>query len=496
MANRAVWAGRYAVFDEIASGGMASVYLACRIAPGDTPRVVAIKKLFESFAKQPEFVTMFLDEAHIAARMRHPNIVTTYEFLRIPDSLAIVMEFVLGVSLQDLQRIARERQAIAPRAVTGAILRDALLGLHAAHETTDEGGNPVGLVHRDVSPHNIIVGKEGTAKVIDFGIAKAAGRLQVTEVGVMKGKFAYMAPEQIRAAPVDRRVDIYSAGIVLWEALTGAPLFRGSADAEMFSRRAAGTVTAPIPSSVNGRLPSGLDAVVARALAVDARERYSTALEMADALAAVLPMASLRDVAEWVQGLAGSRLREIETQRNEVETSFATGELADLMPPSAQMRRTSSSDLGAYAPARSSSADQSVDVGPTPELDIPELAPRPPPPAKLCQRPPHDWGRVGRRFRGYSGRRPEARPWQSSFGPSRARLLKRDGCPTPHHCCRRGSFAPRGRSPRWLGARSPRVLGDGGGCRAGRGTARAPCRQAGRARRGVEAWPRPYHRRA
>jgi serine/threonine-protein kinase len=174
--KRVVWAGRYAVFDELAAGGMASVYLACRIGEGESPRVVAIKKMFESFAKRPEFVTMFLDEAHVAARVRHPNVVATYEFLRIPDSLAIVMEFILGISLVDLGRIAEDRGQVAPLPVTVAVVTDALRGLHAAHEATNDRGEAFNLVHRDVSPHNILVGKDGISRVIDFGIAKAAGR--------------------------------------------------------------------------------------------------------------------------------------------------------------------------------------------------------------------------------------------------------------------------------------------------------------------------------
>jgi len=359
VANRLVWAGKYAVFDELASGGMASVFLACRLGPGESPRVVAVKKMFEQFAKKPEFVTMFLDEAHIAARIRHPNVVTTYEFLRVPDSLAIVMELVLGVSFQDLTEISEERARLTPPEITSAVLRDALLGLHAAHEAKDDHGNPFGLVHRDVSPHNILVGKDGVARVIDFGIAKAAGRLQVTDVGVMKGKFAYMAPEQIRVADVDRRVDVYASGLVLWEALTGRGLFHGEAAVDLLSKRADGTVVIPPPSSANPALSRRVDAVVMRALEPDRVKRFATAREMADALTAVIAPATARDVAAWVESLAKSKLRELETKRNEVETAYAAGELAGLTgaPPS-------SAALVANAPA-------------APDLAIPDLLPPP-----------------------------------------------------------------------------------------------------------------------
>lgn len=359
MANRLVWGGRYAVFDEIASGGMASVFLACRLGAGESGRVVAIKKLFEQFAKQPEFVTMFLDEAHIAARIRHPNVVTTYEFLRVPDSLAIVMDFVLGAPLVDLARVARDRHEVAPPRVTAAIVCDALEGLHAAHESMDERGRPFGLVHRDVSPHNILVGKDGRGRVIDFGIAKAAGRLQVTEVGVMKGKFAYMAPEQIRAGAVDRRSDVYSTGIVLWEALAGRPLFRGSADAELFSKRGDGKVNVGAPSLVNADISPELDEVVLRALEVDPDRRFSSAREMSEALQEAAGVASEDEVAAWVADLLGDKVRELERKRNEVETSFASGELSGLVPAALADTVTA---RGAPTPS-------------TPDLDIPDLLP-------------------------------------------------------------------------------------------------------------------------
>jgi serine/threonine-protein kinase len=335
VTNRVVWAERYAVFDEIASGGMASVFLACRLGASDTPRVVAIKKLFEQFAKRPEFVTMFLDEAHLAARIKHPNVVATYDFLRIPDSLAIVMEFVLGVSLDDLMTIGRDRGEAPSIPVATAILHGALEGLHAAHEAKDDQGKDYGLVHRDVSPHNIIVGKDGTPRVIDFGIAKAAGRLHVTDVGVIKGKYAYMAPEQLRGGKVDRRTDVYASGVVLWETLAGRSLFDAEVNAELLGQRAAGNVPVPAPRSLNAAVSSELEAIVLRAVEVDPARRFATAHEMAQALESTGDIASPDEIALWVQKLARSRLSELEAKRNEVETAYAAGELADLVPGAA-----------------------------------------------------------------------------------------------------------------------------------------------------------------
>ena len=231
---------------------------------------------------------MFLDEAHIAGpAYGHLNVVTTWEFLRVSREFSChrrAMEFVLGSSLVDLQEIMAEKGILAPVPVTAALVHGALEGLHAAHETKDEHDQGFGLVHRDVSPHNILVGKDGVARVIDFGIAKAAGRLQVTDVGVMKGKLAYMAPEQIRVEAVDRRVDVYSAGVVLWEALTGKGLFQGPGELEQFALRGAGTIKVQPPSAVNPKLSPALDAVVLRALEVVPAKRFAPAHEMAVAL--------------------------------------------------------------------------------------------------------------------------------------------------------------------------------------------------------------------
>jgi serine/threonine-protein kinase len=325
MAERVLWGGRYAIDDELASGGMATVYIATRLVDSDEiPRVVALKKLKPEFAKQPEFVAMFLDEAHLAARVRHPNVVTTYEFLRTDEGLGIVMDLVVGKSLMQLVLGKNSIPGIPPIPVTLATIASALDGLHAAHLLADDGGKALNLVHRDVSPHNILLGADGVARVIDFGVAKAAGRLQTTSVGVVKGKFAYMSPEQIRGKPIDRRTDVFAAGIVLWETLTGRKLFTGDTNDEILRRRTSEAVTIPEPSSLNDDVPPTLDAIVLRALSTEPSDRFGSALSMAETLRAELEIASEATVAEWVKGRGGEGLVRLQATRERLEAATAT----------------------------------------------------------------------------------------------------------------------------------------------------------------------------
>jgi len=322
--ERVIWGGRYALYDEIATGGMATVYLAARLgADSEIPSVVALKKLAAQFAKQPEFVAMFLDEAHLAARIRHPNVVPTYEFLRTDAGLGIVMGLVIGKSLMQLVRGAHSAQTPPPLPVTLAIMVDALEGLHAAHEACDDRGASLNLVHRDVSPHNIIVGVDGVARVIDFGIAKAAGRLQVTDVGVLKGKFAYMAPEQITGKGVDRRADVYSAGIVLWEALAGRKLFRAATNEALLTQRTESPDDVPLPSSMNPEVSPDLDALLVRALHPDRSHRFGSARAMAEALREGFPVAEREAVSDWVRARAGDKLALLDGRRRQIEAEHA-----------------------------------------------------------------------------------------------------------------------------------------------------------------------------
>ncbi|WP_394837688.1 serine/threonine protein kinase [Pendulispora rubella] len=306
--------GRYTVFAEIASGGMASVHLGRLMGSAGFSRTVAIKRLHPHLARNPDFVAMFLDEARLVSRIRHPNVVHTLDVVSDENELLIVMEYIQGESLARIIRAASTQGMKLPPTVASAILVGALDGLHAAHEATSERGTPLNIVHRDISPQNIIVGADGVPRVLDFGVAKAAGRVHETKDGSVKGKFAYMSPEQLGRSDVDRRTDVFAAAIVLWETLTGERLFDGDNLAEIVN--AVVNKDVPTPSARVPDLTPELDAVVMRGLAREVDRRYGSAHEFAVALEQVCRPASGREVAEWVEFLVGNTLR---TNRSLVE---------------------------------------------------------------------------------------------------------------------------------------------------------------------------------
>jgi hypothetical protein len=298
--------GRYALYDEIASGGMASVHVGRLMGPVGFSRTVAVKCLHPQFAKDPEFVAMFLDEARLAARIRHPNVVATIDVVALQGELFLVMEYVQGESLSRLAKAARTKGLAVPSPVVAAIVSDALYGLHSAHEARNERDEPLSIVHRDVSPQNIIVGADGVSRVLDFGIAKAASRVQTTREGQLKGKLSYMAPEQLTRGAIDRRTDIFSMSIVLWETLAGERLFSAADEGGTVTRILTEKVAAP--STVRPSLSAELDAVVLKGLARAPANRFATAKEMALALEHVLPPARPAQVAEWIERVAGDAL--------------------------------------------------------------------------------------------------------------------------------------------------------------------------------------------
>jgi serine/threonine-protein kinase len=298
--------GRYLLGEPIAAGGMATVHLGRLLGPAGFSRTVAVKRLHAHLATNPEFVQRFVDEARIASRVRHGNVVQTLDVVVIDEELLLVLDYVHGESFARLRRLASAAGKAIPPNVASGIVIGVLRGLHAAHEAKSAKGTPLDLVHRDVSPQNILVGADGVARVLDFGIAKAAGRIAETLTRDIKGKLAYMPPEQVAGADLDRRSDLFAAGVILWEALAGERLFRGD---DTVSTMHAIQNKQPARLSERGLgVSAQVDDVLARALAKDIRGRFDSADSMARALESALAPASDREIAEWVQDIAGELL--------------------------------------------------------------------------------------------------------------------------------------------------------------------------------------------
>ncbi len=300
---------------------MATIHLARQESAAGIGRVVAIKRLQKVLSTDAEFVKMFLDEARITTGIEHPNVIKTIDVIATEGELMLVMELVRGDSLSRLLKTAAVCERPVPLPIVSAVVSGALEGLHAAHEACDARGHPLQIVHRDVSPHNILVGTDGIPRIADFGIAKALGRSHVTKSGEVKGKLAYMAPEQIRNQEVDRRVDVYASAVVLWEALTGQRLFDADNDGALLYEVLEGAVQPP--STLRAEVPAVLDAVVLRGLARDPAQRFGSALDMAHALEAALTPARPRAVGEWVLSLARDEIDRLAATVQDIESGRA-----------------------------------------------------------------------------------------------------------------------------------------------------------------------------
>jgi serine/threonine protein kinase len=296
---------RYELLGELATGGMATVYLGRLRRPMGFNRLVAIKCMHPQYAKDSSFASMFVDEARLTARLRHPNIVPTLDIVADGGHLLIVMEYVQGESLAGLLRLVRDAGDRVPVAIACAIIHDLLLGLHEAHEACDDDGSALAIIHRDVSPQNVMIGLDGLARVLDFGVAKARSRVHHSNQGEIKGKIPYMPPEQLFGEEVDRRVDVYAAGVLLWESLVGARLFEGSNEETLVKRIDAGAVEAP-SARVAGISPE-LDALVMRALCKDANGRFPTALAMAEALSSITTLPPRTEISAWMKRFSSPR---------------------------------------------------------------------------------------------------------------------------------------------------------------------------------------------
>ncbi len=324
---------RYELIGELASGGMATVYLARLAGVGGFQRFVAIKRLHPHLANEEEFIEMFLDEARLAAGIHHPHVVPILEVGQTENGYYLVMEYIEGDTLARIVARALSGGQNVPRSILLRIILDTLAGLHAAHELNDAHGESVNLIHRDCSPQNVLVGVDGCSRITDFGVARASSRIASTRTDRVKGKLAYMSPEQAKGdGDIDRRSDLFAMGVILWEVLAGRRLFKAENENQTMRR----IMIEPIPrlSTMIADLHPALDDVVARALDRDPERRFQTAAEMADGLeraarvaATASPsevgVASPREVAGYVQGALG---QDIAAQRESVRAWLAHSE--------------------------------------------------------------------------------------------------------------------------------------------------------------------------
>jgi serine/threonine-protein kinase len=347
VARNELLAGRYRLLATLGRGGMADVYLGAAAGPAGFNKLVVIKRL-RGGSDDLGLVEMFLDEARLAARLNHPNIVHTYEVDASPDGYLLVMEYLEGQSMRRMAKALRARDGRFDPVLAAHLISEVLEGLQYVHEMRDYDGSPLGIVHRDVSPQNLFVTYDGTVKVLDFGIAKGALNVTDTQSGVLKGKVSYMAPEQINGDAVDRRADIFSAGVVLWELLTGEKLFKGDVVETLRS-----VMSSPIrpPSSLARGIDPELDRIVMTALARFPSERFHTALDMNKALSALVRgtgrIIRREDVAAQMQEVFGDAR---ETMARTVQMYMASRSAADSVPsvpaiPSS-LRPTPSDPLG------------------------------------------------------------------------------------------------------------------------------------------------------
>jgi len=294
---------------------MGSVQLALKLGALGFQRLMAVKRLHPHLATDANFVARFKDEIRLLSRLTHPNIAQAFDVLEVAGELTLVMEFVDGVTLNELQRDARDAGQLLALPVAVGLVNQALHGLHAAHEAVCERGQALLPVHRDVSPQNIMIGKDGLVKVVDFGVAKAASAAHVTVPGKLHGKVSYMSPEQVAGRAVDRRTDVFAAGVVLWEALCGRRLFGGP------DKQAATTLTEvlsmriPPPSELRGEVSEALDRIVLRALDRDPARRFGSALDFALALEEAAPSASASAISGAVAMFSSARIREHQQAR-------------------------------------------------------------------------------------------------------------------------------------------------------------------------------------
>ena len=359
--------GKYDLLKRIGAGGMGEVFLA---RTRESPDLVVVKRILPHLTENARFLRLFLDEARIAARLVHPNIARILELGEAEGSWFVAMEYVPGRDLRDLLRRMKEREELTPVEVALRIGVEVAAGLDYAHRATDNVGKPLKIVHRDVSPHNILISRYGDVKLIDFGVAKAANKSMHTATGILKGKFPYMAPEQANAKRVDPRTDVFALGIVLWELLTVRHLFRGKSDAATLKKVRACEVGAP--SEAVPQIPKSVDKLLLRALEKEPRRRYPNARAFGEAIQEVLVGLGHADVQGFFHGLE-------EPNDFEDEASLSAADPQDLrrylsMPPAgprAGSRQSCQSDGGPLRPVAALAGFEAVPEPERPADDRP-----------------------------------------------------------------------------------------------------------------------------
>lgn len=327
--------GSYELLLELASGGMASVMVARQRGGAEFERLVVVKRVHRKHLGSQDFINMFRDEARLASSVRHANVASVIDVIDADGELCLVMEYFECLSLGGLVEAANAAGEHVAPAVASRIVGDVLAGLHAAHEAVDSRQQRLGIVHRDVSPQNIVVGVDGVTRVIDFGIAKAESRLTHTKSGFVKGKLGYMSPEQIEATALDGRSDLFSAGIVLYETLTGKRLLSSDDEFETMRRVLRGEFERP--SNFASHIPRALDEVVRQSLALAATDRFQTGLEFRRALERSVSPASADEVGALVSRLgaptlAGLRQRLLDVLGRDAERLIPNTERVDCGP--------------------------------------------------------------------------------------------------------------------------------------------------------------------
>ena len=313
--NQITQFGPYKLIERISVGGMAEVYKATEHGVEGFERTVAVKRILPHIAEDDEFITMFKDEAKIAGQLQHGNIAQIYNLGQQGDSFYIALEYVAGKDLRNIFTRCQQQGRAMPIAQACFIVMKVGEGLDYAHNKRDKHGRHLNIVHRDVSPPNILVSYEGEVKLIDFGVAKAAGRVSRTQAGILKGKFGYMSPEQVRGMPLDRRSDVFSLGVVLYEVLVGNRLFQG--DTDFATLEMVRTVDVAAPSSKNAEISKDLETIIMKSLSGEPETRYQTAMELHDELQAFMfqhgMFYSRKDLAAWMRK---QYAREIELEKD------------------------------------------------------------------------------------------------------------------------------------------------------------------------------------